>query len=40
MLAHAIERLEPQCAALVVNANGDASRFAAFGLPVVADDPP
>lgn len=40
MLAHAIERLAPQCAALVVNANGDASRFAAFGLPVVADDPP
>jgi molybdopterin-guanine dinucleotide biosynthesis protein A len=29
--------LRPQAAALVLNANGDASRFAAYGLPVVAD---
>lgn len=37
ILAHAIERLTPQCTALVINANGDPARFAAFGLPVVAD---
>jgi len=38
ILARLIERLKPQCAALVLNANGDASRFARFGLPVVADE--
>ena len=38
ILARLIERLNPQCAALVLNANGDASRFAPFGLPVVADE--
>jgi molybdopterin-guanine dinucleotide biosynthesis protein A len=37
ILAHIIERLEPQVSAVVINANGDASRFAAYGLPVVAD---
>lgn len=37
IIAHAIERLGPQCAGLVVNANGDPSRFSAFGFPVVAD---
>ena len=37
MLAHAIARLQPQVAALVVNANGDPGRFERFGLPVVAD---
>ncbi|WP_442753604.1 molybdenum cofactor guanylyltransferase MobA [Methylocystis sp. JAN1] len=37
ILALAIERLGAQCAALVINANGDPARFAAFGLPVVAD---
>jgi len=37
ILAHVIERLEPQVADLVIVANGDLSRFAAFGLPVVAD---
>lgn len=40
MLAHVIERLAPQVAALVVNANGDPARFAGFGLPVVADGVP
>lgn len=40
MLAHVVERLRPQCATLVINANGDAARFAGFGLPVLADDPP
>ncbi|MBV9219614.1 MAG: molybdenum cofactor guanylyltransferase MobA, partial [Methylobacteriaceae bacterium] len=38
MLAHVVERLAPQCARLVLNANGDPGRFAAYGLPVVADD--
>lgn len=37
MLAHVIERLRPQVGHMVVNANGDPARFAAFGLPVVAD---
>lgn len=37
ILAQAIERLRPQCAALILNANGDPARFSAFGLPVVAD---
>ena len=38
MLDCVISRLQPQVGRLVINANGDASRFAAFGLPVVADD--
>ena len=38
ILAHVVERAQPQVATLVLNANGDAARFAAFGLPVVADD--
>lgn len=37
LLAWVIERLAPQCRALVLSANGDADRFAAFGLPVVPD---
>jgi molybdenum cofactor guanylyltransferase len=37
LLAHVIERLGPQVAALVLNANGDPARFAPFGLPVAAD---
>ncbi len=37
MLAHVIQRFQPQVANLILNANGDASRFAAFGLTVVAD---
>jgi molybdenum cofactor guanylyltransferase len=37
MLARVIERLEPQVSAIVLNANGDPARFAAFGLPVVPD---
>ncbi len=40
ILARVIERLGPQCAGLVLNANGDPARFAAFGLPVVADSIP
>jgi len=37
ILAHIVERARPQVAALVLNANGDPGRFAAFGLPVAAD---
>ena len=37
MLGHVICRLGAQVGAIVINANGDASRFAAFGLPVVPD---
>lgn len=37
LLAHVIERLRPQVAALVLNANGDPARFAGFDLPVVPD---
>jgi molybdopterin-guanine dinucleotide biosynthesis protein A len=40
ILAHVVERLQPQCARLVLNANGDPARFADFGLPIVADDVP
>jgi molybdenum cofactor guanylyltransferase len=40
ILERAIERLAPQCAALILNANGDPGRFAATGLTVVADDVP
>ena len=40
LLAHVIGRLAPQCASLLLSANGDASRFADFGLPVIADDVP
>jgi molybdenum cofactor guanylyltransferase len=38
ILAHVIERAQPQVASLVLNANGDPKRFAAFHLAVVADD--
>jgi len=37
MLDRVIDRVRPQVAALVLNANGEPSRFARFGLPVVAD---
>ncbi len=37
LLARAVERLRPQCAELIVNANGDPARFGELGLPVVAD---
>jgi molybdopterin-guanine dinucleotide biosynthesis protein A len=37
ILARVIDRLRPQCDALILNANGDPARFANFGLPVVAD---
>jgi molybdopterin-guanine dinucleotide biosynthesis protein A len=37
ILERVIARLEPQCDRLVLNANGDPARFAAYGLPVIAD---
>jgi molybdopterin-guanine dinucleotide biosynthesis protein A len=40
LLDHVIERLRPQVAALVLNANGDPARFAAYDLPVVGDSIP
>jgi molybdopterin-guanine dinucleotide biosynthesis protein A len=38
ILARVIARLAPQCDGLILNANGDPSRFAGFGLPVIADN--
>ena len=37
ILERVIARLKPQCDGLILNANGDRARFAAFGLPVIAD---
>ncbi len=40
ILAHVVERLQPQCDTLLINANGDPQRFASYGLPVIADSVP
>jgi molybdopterin-guanine dinucleotide biosynthesis protein A len=40
ILERVLDRLRPQCSGIILNANGDPSRFAATGLPVVADDVP
>lgn len=40
MLAHILERLEPQVGAVAISANGDPGRFAGYGLPVLADEGP
>ena len=37
LLAHSIENAQGQVSRLIINAAGDPSRFAEFGLPVVAD---
>jgi molybdopterin-guanine dinucleotide biosynthesis protein A len=37
IIAHVIDRIRPQVGALVLNTNGDPSRFDEFGLPVAAD---
>jgi molybdopterin-guanine dinucleotide biosynthesis protein A len=37
LLDHVIARLSPQVAQIALNANGDGTRFAHFGLPVIAD---
>lgn len=38
LIAHAIDRLEPQVERLALSANGDPARLARFGLPVLPDD--
>jgi molybdopterin-guanine dinucleotide biosynthesis protein A len=38
ILARGIARLAPQCDGLILNANGDPSRFTQFGLPVIPDN--
>ncbi len=40
LLAHAIDRIRPQVEAMVLNANGDPARYAAFGLDIIPDDIP
>jgi len=37
ILSRTLSRISPHCKAIALNANGDPARFAAFGLPVVAD---
>jgi molybdopterin-guanine dinucleotide biosynthesis protein A len=37
ILARVIATMAKQCVGLVLNANGDPARFAAYGLPVIAD---
>lgn len=37
ILERVIARLQPQCDGLILNANGDPTRFAGFGLPVIPD---
>ena len=37
ILDRVLTRLAPQCDGLILNANGDPTRFESFGLPVVAD---
>lgn len=40
LAARAVDRLEPQVERLSISANGDPTRLAALGLPVLADDQP
>src|SRR5438034_109822 len=40
ILERVLARLKPQCAAVILNANGDPARFADTALPVVADSVP
>ena len=37
LIDHALDRLRPQAGALAISANGEASRFAALGSPVLPD---
>ncbi len=37
MIAHIIERLQPQVGPLVINANQNLSAYETFGLPIIAD---
>lgn len=40
LLGHVLARVAPQLRATAINANGDASRFARWGLPVLPDTVP
>ena len=40
LLDHLLDRLSPQVPVVILNANGDPARFAAYGLAVVADGLP
>lgn len=40
LLSHVIDRLEPQVERLALSANGDAARFATYGLTVLPDATP
>jgi molybdopterin-guanine dinucleotide biosynthesis protein A len=40
ILSRVIAAVRPQCAGLVLNANGDVARLMALGLPIVPDDIP
>jgi molybdenum cofactor guanylyltransferase len=40
MIAHMLDRLEPQVERVLISANGDAARFARFGCTVVLDARP
>jgi molybdopterin-guanine dinucleotide biosynthesis protein A len=40
LILHVLDRLEPQVECVLISANGDAVRFAAFGCPVLPDDRP
>lgn len=37
LISYCVDRLRPQVETLAINANGDLSRFAKLGLPVIAD---
>lgn len=38
LIAHVLDRLEPQVERVLISANGDAGRFSGFGCRVVADE--
>lgn len=40
LIAHVLDRLEPQVERVMISANGEAARFAGFGCPVIADAAP
>jgi molybdopterin-guanine dinucleotide biosynthesis protein A len=40
LLDHVLDRVAPQVAGVILNANGDPARFASYGRPVVADPLP
>ena len=40
LIAHVLDRLEPQVERVLISANGEAARFAGLGCPVLPDDRP